>query len=80
MLHDVSSPTTSHYSSTRFPQSVHQFASNTSQNSTDVPVPNDTLTLTSAQYTSRPPSSFLNENIGSYITQNLTHLQRPKIL
>jgi len=80
MSHDISSPTTSVYSSTPSPQFVHQFGSKLkTQNSTNVPVPNDTLTPTSTispiQYTSSPPSPFLNENIASY-TQNLTHLQR----
>jgi hypothetical protein len=76
--HDISSPTTSDYSSTPSPQFVHQFVSNNSQNSTNVPVLNDTLTPTSTLYSSPPPSPFLNKNIGSYmsITQNLTHLQR----
>lgn len=76
MSHDISSPTTSVYSCTPSPQFVHQFGSNNSQNSTNVPVPNDTLTPTSTispiQYSSPPPSPFLNENIASY-TQNLTH-------
>jgi len=80
MSHDISSPTTSVYSSTPSPQFVHQFGSKLkTQNSTNVPVPNDTLTPTSTispiQYTSSPPSPFLNENIAS-CTQNLTHLQR----
>lgn len=76
--HDISSPTTSDYSSTPSPQFVHQFVSNNSQNSTNVPVLNDTLTPTSTLYSSPPPSPFLNKNIGSYmsITQNLTHLER----
>ncbi|XP_016660817.1 uncharacterized protein LOC107884027 [Acyrthosiphon pisum] len=76
--HDISSPTTSDYSSTPSPQFVHQFVSNNSQNSTNVPVLNDTLTPTSTQYSSPPQSPFFNKNIGSYmsITQNRTHLQR----
>lgn len=48
--HDISSPTISHYSSTPSPQFVHQFVSNNSQNSTNVPVLNNTLIPTSTQY------------------------------
>lgn len=76
--HDISLPTTSDYSSTPSPQFIHQFVSNNSQNFTNVPVLNDTLTPISTRYSSPPPSPFLNKNIGSYmsITQSLTHLQR----
>lgn len=76
MPHDISSPTTSDYLSTPSPQFVHQFVPNTPQNSSIVPVLNDTLTPTSSS--TPPPSPYLNDNIGSYtsITQNLAHLQR----
>jgi len=76
MPHDISSPTTSDYSSTPSLQFVHQFVPNTPQNSAIVSVLNDTLTPTSSS--TPPPSPYLNDNIGSYtsITQNLAHLQR----